>query len=151
MLASRTYEPIRPPTGAQVLSAGVFTGKLRLEFLQGFRKNRPPHSATLPVSVLLKQPDKHNSTSIATRLDPEEWRKIIANCRQAPQSNQSDVLAGWPEAHENDTEQAARAGPNYSRIEISRLRFIASNHSPSARVECAPQRKDRESQQADRP
>ena len=68
--------------------------------------------------------DLVNSTSIATRLDPEEWREIVADYHRAAaqaieqfggsvaQYLGDGVMAyfGWPEAHENDAERAARAG-----------------------------------------
>jgi class 3 adenylate cyclase len=68
--------------------------------------------------------DLVNSTSIATQLDPEEWREVVATYhRTAAQAIEhfggyiaqylgDGVMAyfGWPEAHENDAERAARAG-----------------------------------------
>jgi class 3 adenylate cyclase len=68
--------------------------------------------------------DLVNSTGIATQLDPEEWREVIANYHRAAaqaierfggyiaQYLGDGVMAyfGWPEAHENDAERAARAG-----------------------------------------
>jgi class 3 adenylate cyclase len=68
--------------------------------------------------------DLVNSTSIAAKLDPEEWREIVADYhRAAAQAIErfggyvahylgDGVMAyfGWPEAHENDAERAARAG-----------------------------------------
>jgi class 3 adenylate cyclase/tetratricopeptide (TPR) repeat protein len=68
--------------------------------------------------------DLVGSTEIAARLDPEEWREIIAEYhRTAAHSIErygghvaqylgDGVMAyfGWPEAHDNDAERAARAG-----------------------------------------
>jgi len=68
--------------------------------------------------------DLVDSTSIAARLDPEEWREIIADYHHAAaeaierfgghvaQYLGDGVMAyfGWPEAHENNAERAARAG-----------------------------------------
>jgi class 3 adenylate cyclase/tetratricopeptide (TPR) repeat protein len=68
--------------------------------------------------------DLVGSTEIASRLDPEEWRKIIADYHRAAaqaierfggnvaQYLGDGVMAyfGWPEAHDNDAERAARAG-----------------------------------------
>src|SRR5437763_13519104 len=68
--------------------------------------------------------DLVNSTSIAAQLDPEEWREVIADYhRSATEAIErfsgyiaqylgDGVMAyfGWPEAHENDAERAARAG-----------------------------------------
>jgi len=68
--------------------------------------------------------DLVNSTSIATQLDPEEWREVVASYHStAAQAIErfgghiaqylgDGVMAyfGWPAAHENDAERAARAG-----------------------------------------
>ena len=68
--------------------------------------------------------DLVGSTEIAARLDPEEWREIIAEYhRTAAHSIErygghvaqylgDGVMAyfGWPEAHDNDAERGARAG-----------------------------------------
>ena len=68
--------------------------------------------------------DLVNSTSIAAQLDPEEWREIVAGYHRAAaqaierfgghvaQYLGDGVMAffGYPEAHDNDAERAARAG-----------------------------------------
>jgi class 3 adenylate cyclase/tetratricopeptide (TPR) repeat protein len=68
--------------------------------------------------------DLVGSTEIAARLDPEEWRETVAAYHRAAaeavtryggyvaQYLGDGVMAyfGWPEAHENDVERAARAG-----------------------------------------
>src|SRR5260370_10145871 len=68
--------------------------------------------------------DLVNSTSIAAQLDPEEWREIVAGYHHAAahaierfgghvaQYLGDGVIAffGYPEAHDNDAERAARAG-----------------------------------------
>ena len=68
--------------------------------------------------------DLVNSTSIAAQLDPEEWREIVAEYHRAAaqaierfgghvaQYLGDGVMAffGYPEAHDNDAERAARAG-----------------------------------------
>ena len=68
--------------------------------------------------------DLVNSTSIAAQLDPEEWREVIASYQRATaeaitrfgghvsQYLGDGVMAyfGWPEAHDNAAESAARAG-----------------------------------------
>jgi class 3 adenylate cyclase/tetratricopeptide (TPR) repeat protein len=68
--------------------------------------------------------DLVGSTEIATRLDPEEWREVVGSYHSAAaeaitrfggyvaQYLGDGVMAyfGWPEAHENDAERAARAG-----------------------------------------
>jgi class 3 adenylate cyclase/tetratricopeptide (TPR) repeat protein len=68
--------------------------------------------------------DLVGSTEIAARLDPEEWREIVADYHRTTaeaierfggyvaQYLGDGVMAyfGWPEAHDNDAERAARAG-----------------------------------------
>jgi class 3 adenylate cyclase/tetratricopeptide (TPR) repeat protein len=68
--------------------------------------------------------DLVGSTEIAARLDPEEWRELIASYHRAAAEAITrygghaakylgdGVMAyfGWPEAHENDAERATRAG-----------------------------------------
>jgi class 3 adenylate cyclase len=68
--------------------------------------------------------DLVNSTGIATQLDPEEWRETIAGYHRVAgeaierfggyvaQYQGDGVMAyfGWPEAHDNNAERAARAG-----------------------------------------
>src|SRR6266478_1279795 len=67
--------------------------------------------------------DLVGSTEIASHLDPEEWREIVAGYHRAAaqaierfgghvaQYLGDGVMAyfGWPEAHDNDAERAARA------------------------------------------
>ena len=68
--------------------------------------------------------DLVGSTEMASHLDPEEWREIVAEYHRAAaqaierfgggvaQYLGDGVMAyfGWPEAHDNDAERAARAG-----------------------------------------
>src|SRR6266481_4951644 len=68
--------------------------------------------------------DLVGSTEISTRLDPEEWRELVADYHRAAAEAirrfggfvakylGDGVMAyfGWPEAHDNDAERAARAG-----------------------------------------
>ena len=68
--------------------------------------------------------DLVGSTEIAARLDPEEWREMVAGYHRAAAEAITrfgghvakylgdGVMAyfGWPEAHDNDGERAARAG-----------------------------------------
>ena len=65
--------------------------------------------------------DLVGSTAIATQLDPEEWREIVASYHRAATEATTQfgghvaqylgdgVMAyfGWPEAHDNDAERAA--------------------------------------------
>src|SRR5690242_13785691 len=67
--------------------------------------------------------DLVGSTEIAARLDPEEWREVVADYHRTAAEAITrfgghvakylgdGVMAyfGWPEAHENDAERAARA------------------------------------------
>jgi class 3 adenylate cyclase len=68
--------------------------------------------------------DLVGSTEIAAQLDPEEWREVVAGYHRAAAEAITrfgghvakylgdGVMAyfGWPEAHDNDAERAARAG-----------------------------------------
>jgi class 3 adenylate cyclase/predicted ATPase len=68
--------------------------------------------------------DLVGSTEIAAQLDPEEWREVVGGYHRAAAGAITrfgghvakylgdGVMAyfGWPEAHENDAERAARAG-----------------------------------------
>jgi class 3 adenylate cyclase/tetratricopeptide (TPR) repeat protein len=91
--------------------------------------------------------DLVNSTAIAAQLDPEEWREIVADYhRSAAQAierfgghvaqYQGDgVMAyfGWPEAHDNDAERAARAGLAIVAA-MSKLNQPSSRPELSARI-----------------
>ncbi len=82
----------------------------------------PPHGERRHLTVLFC--DLVGSTEIAARLDPEEWREVVATYHHAATEAISrfgghvaqylgdGVMAyfGWPEAHENDAERAVRAG-----------------------------------------
>jgi class 3 adenylate cyclase len=68
--------------------------------------------------------DLVSSTTLAAQLDPEEWRELIADYHRAASQAVERfggyvaqylgdgvmVYFGWPEAHDNDAERAARAG-----------------------------------------
>ena len=91
--------------------------------------------------------DLVGSTQIAARLDPEEWREIVASYHRAAteaitrfaghvaQYLGDGVMAyfGWPEAHDNDAERAARAGLAILDA-ISKLNVQSSRPKLSARV-----------------
>jgi class 3 adenylate cyclase len=91
--------------------------------------------------------DLVGSTEIASRLDPEEWRETIASYHAAASETISrfgghvakylgdGIMAyfGWPAAHDNDAERAARAGLAML-AEIGRLNEQPSRSKLSARV-----------------
>jgi class 3 adenylate cyclase len=91
--------------------------------------------------------DLVGSTEIASRLDPEEWRETIASYHAAASETISrfgghvakylgdGIMAyfGWPSAHDNDAERAARAGLAML-TEIGRLNEQPSRSKLSARV-----------------
>ena len=91
--------------------------------------------------------DLVNSTAIATRLDPEEWRELIAEYHRlaaqaierfggyVAQYQGDGVLAyfGWPQAHDNNAERATRAGLSIIG-EIAKLSQRPANVKLSARV-----------------
>jgi class 3 adenylate cyclase/ribosomal protein L40E len=68
--------------------------------------------------------DLVGSTAIASQLDPEEWRETVSEYHRTAAEEIGRfgghvvkylgdgvmVLFGWPEAHDNDAERAARAG-----------------------------------------
>jgi class 3 adenylate cyclase/tetratricopeptide (TPR) repeat protein len=91
--------------------------------------------------------DLVGSTEIASRLDPEEWRDLVAGHHHAaPQAITrygghvakylgDGVMAyfGWPEAHENDAERAARAGLAILEA-VTKLNETPTNPKISVRV-----------------
>ena len=91
--------------------------------------------------------DLVGSTEIAARLDPEEWREIVAEYHRAAaeaitsygghvaQYLGDGVMAyfGWPEAHDNDAERAARAGLAILDA-ISKLNQQSTRPELSARI-----------------
>ena len=91
--------------------------------------------------------DLVGSTEIAARLDPEEWRDMIAAYHRAAaeaitqfggyvaQYLGDGVMAyfGWPEAHDNNAERAARAGLSILDA-ISKLNEQATRPKLSARI-----------------
>ena len=86
--------------------------------------------------------DLVGSTEIAAQLDPEEWREIVSDYHRAAaqaierfggyvaQYQGDGVMAyfGYPEAHDNDAERAARAG-------LAILDAISKLNQPSTRPE----------------
>jgi class 3 adenylate cyclase/tetratricopeptide (TPR) repeat protein len=91
--------------------------------------------------------DLVGSTEIAARLDPEEWRETVAGYHRAAAEEITRfgghvakylgdgvmALFGYPEAHDNDAERAARAA--LSMLEaIARLDRTSGQSKLSARV-----------------
>jgi class 3 adenylate cyclase len=91
--------------------------------------------------------DLVGSTEIASGLDPEEWREIVAGYHHAAAEAITrygghvakylgdGVMAyfGWPEAHDNDAERAARAGLAILDA-ISKLNHASTQPELSARI-----------------
>jgi class 3 adenylate cyclase len=91
--------------------------------------------------------DLVNSTNLASQLDPEEWREIIASYHRTTAQAISrfgghvaqylgdGVVAyfGWPEAHDNAAESAARAGLSIVE-QITKLSLQPRHIRLSARV-----------------
>src|SRR6266852_2381461 len=91
--------------------------------------------------------DLVGSTEIAAQLDPEEWRETVAGYQRAAAEAITrfdghvakylgdGVMAffGYPEAHDNDAERAARAGLAILEA-ISKLNQHAGRQKLSARV-----------------
>ncbi len=91
--------------------------------------------------------DLVGSTEIAAQLDPEEWRELVAGYHRAAAEAITryggtvakylgdGVMAyfGWPAAHENDAERAARAGLAILES-VSELNLVSRNPKISVRV-----------------
>ena len=91
--------------------------------------------------------DLLGSTQIAAQLDPEEWRDVVASYHRASAEAITrfgghvakylgdGIMAyfGWPEAHENDAERAARAGLAILEA-VSRLNQQSTQPKISVRV-----------------
>ena len=91
--------------------------------------------------------DMVGSTALAAQLDPEEWRAIVADYHRAvgeaverfggyvAQYLGDGVMSyfGWPEAHDNDAERAARAGLAIFDA-IAKLNTQSGRRKLSARV-----------------
>jgi class 3 adenylate cyclase/tetratricopeptide (TPR) repeat protein len=91
--------------------------------------------------------DLVNSMSIAAQLDPEEWREMVGAYHRAAAEAVTrygghvakylgdGVMAyfGWPEAHENDAERAARAGLA-ALEEVSKLNQKSPHPKVSVRI-----------------
>src|ERR1700730_14446888 len=91
--------------------------------------------------------DLVGSTAISSQLDPEEWRETVAGYhRVAAQAIEAfgghvakylgdGLMAffGWPEAHDNDAERAARAGLAILDA-IAKLNELPAHAKLSARI-----------------
>jgi class 3 adenylate cyclase len=91
--------------------------------------------------------DLVGSTEIAAQLDPEEWREVVATYHRAAAEAITrfgghvakylgdGVMAyfGWPEAHDNDGERAARGGLALLEA-ILKLNHESTNPQLAARV-----------------
>jgi class 3 adenylate cyclase len=91
--------------------------------------------------------DLVGSAEIAAQLDPEEWREVVAGYQRAAAEAITrfggyvakylgdGVMAyfGWPEAHDNDAERAARAGLALLNA-VSQLNEHPSHPKLAARV-----------------
>jgi class 3 adenylate cyclase len=91
--------------------------------------------------------DLVGSTEIAARLDPEEWRDMVATYHRAAAEAITrfggyvakylgdGVMAyfGWPEAHDNDGERSARAGLTILE-EVPKLNHQLTGAKLAARV-----------------
>jgi class 3 adenylate cyclase len=109
--ASLTGAPVRPAVGQP------FQAVDRLESRSHSRPSERRHLTVLFCDLV-------GSTEIAARLDPEEWQETVAAYHRAAAEAISrfggyvakylgdGVMAyfGYPEAHDNDAERAARAG-----------------------------------------
>lgn len=120
-----------PQCGADNAPAAKFCGECGAPLAAPLRTSVPATSPAQPretsgerrhLTVLFC--DLVGSTEISARLDPEEWREIESGYLGAVAEAMSrfggfvakylgdGVMAyfGWPEAHDNDAERAARAG-----------------------------------------
>jgi len=105
------------PKGGGVVNAPASDARTGEASSSGSRDGERRHLTVLFCDLV-------GSTEIAARLGPEEWRELVASYHRAAAEAISryggqvaqylgdGVMAyfGWPEAHENDGERAARAG-----------------------------------------
>src|SRR5215469_16344477 len=108
--------------GADNPASKKFCGDCGAPLSSGPELRRGPGGERRRLTVLFC--DLVGSTAIAARLDPEEWRETVAGYHRAAAEAITrfgghvakylgdGVMAffGYPEAHDNDAERAARAG-----------------------------------------
>jgi class 3 adenylate cyclase len=122
--------PCCPKCGAAIQTGEKFCGECGTALGDA---PAPKAENTIPVAVSATGERRHltvlfcdlvGSTEIAAQLDPEEWRELVAGYHRAAAEAITrfgghvarylgdGVMAyfGWPEAHDNDGERAARAG-----------------------------------------
>jgi predicted ATPase/class 3 adenylate cyclase len=138
-----------PKCGAETTAGKGFCGECGTP-LAAASVNIEPHESSLTgerrhLTVLFC--DLVGSTEIAARLDPEEWRELVAGYHRAAAEAITrcgghvakylgdGVMAffGYPEAHDNDAERAARAGLELLEA-IARLDKQAGSPKLTARV-----------------
>ncbi len=152
-----------PKCGAENPADKKFCGDCGADLSQRTTASRSAEPAAAPVVVEDGEPhevpqgerrhltvlfcDLVGSTEIASHLDPEEWREIVAGYHRAAaqaierfgghvaQYLGDGVMAffGYPEAHDNDAERSARAGLPILDA-LSKLNEHATQPKLSARV-----------------
>jgi class 3 adenylate cyclase/predicted ATPase len=123
-----------PKCGSENPTEASFCGECGAGFLVPAKAETEEHAPNIIVDQHAAEGERRHltvlfcdlvgSTEIASHLDPEEWREIVGEYHRAAaqaierfdghvaQYLGDGVMAyfGWPEAHDNDGERAARAG-----------------------------------------
>jgi class 3 adenylate cyclase/tetratricopeptide (TPR) repeat protein len=157
------FIPHCPKCGSEIPPEASFCGDCGADLSQPTASPRQPNPAVATVVLEHGAPhevpegerrhltvvfcDLVGSTEIASHLDPEEWREIVGEYHRAAaqaierfgghvaQYLGDGVMAyfGYPEAHDNDAERAARAGLAILDT-ISKLNEHATRPKLSARI-----------------